>query len=48
MNLSTLGLGGIIAVIVLVVDAVLALLGRPPGGPEVATLVGLLAVARLT
>ncbi len=48
MNLQTLGLGAIIAIIVLVLDVVLSFIGRPPGGPEAAALIGALAVARLT
>ena len=42
------GLGAVIAIIVLVVDIVLAVIGHPPGGNEVAAMIGALAVARLT
>ncbi len=48
MNLQSIGLGVVIAIVVLVLDIVLAFIGRPPGGPEAAALIGLLAVARLT
>jgi len=41
-------LGALIAVIVLVVDIILILLGQPPGGQNVAYAIGLLALARLT
>lgn len=48
MNVQAVGLGGVLAIVVLVLDVVLWFLGKPPGGPEAAALIGLLAVARLT
>ena len=46
MNLANLG--SVIAIIVLVVDLVLVVIGRPPGGIDVAGLIAGLAIARLT
>lgn len=48
MDLQKVTFGFVVALIVLIIDAVLALIGRPPGGLEVALALGALAIARMT
>lgn len=48
MDLQKVSFGFIVAFLVLVAVAILALLGRPPGGTEVALGLGALAIARMT